>query len=91
VTQKNQHCASCPPAELTEFESSAIFGPCGNEGAGGRLAVYNDNSNLSHNHGATNVAFDENSPNNKVRFISGLYSGFSNCGVANNLVKVVLP
>lgn len=40
----------------------------------GRLVVENGNSNLSHNYGATNVAFDDTSPNTKV----GLTLGFSN-------------
>ena len=33
VMQKSQNCSSCPPAELAEFNSSAIFGPSGDEGA----------------------------------------------------------
>jgi solute carrier family 6 amino acid/orphan transporter-like 15/16/17/18/20 len=40
----------------------------------GRLVVENGNSNLSHNYGATNVAFDDTSPNTKVGF-SNKFSG----------------
>jgi hypothetical protein len=32
VMQRSQNGVSCPPAELAEFKSSAIFGPSGNEG-----------------------------------------------------------
>jgi solute carrier family 6 amino acid/orphan transporter-like 15/16/17/18/20 len=38
----------------------------------GRLVVENGNSNLSHNYGATNVAFDDTSPNTKVGFVMTL-------------------
>jgi hypothetical protein len=41
----------------------------------GRLVVENGNSNLSHNYGATNVAFDDTSPNTKVRIMSGFSNG----------------
>jgi hypothetical protein len=48
----------------------------------GRLVVENGNSNLSHNYGATNVAFDDTSPNTKVRLMPGLCADFSNCAYA---------
>jgi hypothetical protein len=32
VTQSSQNGASCPPAQLAEFKSTAIFGPPGEEG-----------------------------------------------------------
>ena len=57
----------------------------------GRLVFDNDNSNLSHNYEAFNVAFEDISPNTKVRLIPGLYAGFSNCDPANVLVKVGWP
>ncbi|XP_069687913.1 sodium-dependent neutral amino acid transporter B(0)AT3 [Periplaneta americana] len=37
----------------------------------GRLVVENGNSNLSHNYGATNVAFDDTSPNTKTGKVGG--------------------
>jgi solute carrier family 6 amino acid/orphan transporter-like 15/16/17/18/20 len=36
------------------------------------LVVKNGNSNLSHNYGATNIAFNDTSPNTNVRIIAGL-------------------
>ena len=33
VTHNSQHVTSCPPAELTAFQTSAIFGQSGDEGA----------------------------------------------------------
>jgi len=42
VVQKSRNDSSCPPAELAEFKSSAIFGPSGDEGAvrkAGRLEI----------------------------------------------------
>ena len=57
----------------------------------GRLVVENGNSNLSRNYGATNVAFDDTSPNTKVRLIPGLSEGFSNCDAAELLAKARRP
>jgi solute carrier family 6 amino acid/orphan transporter-like 15/16/17/18/20 len=43
----------------------------------GRLVVENGNSNLSHNYGATNVAFDDTSPNTKVERTLDFSNNFS--------------
>ena len=54
----------------------------------GRLVVENGNSNLSHNYGATNVAFDDTSPNTKVRLMPGLCARCSKCETAKMLAEV---
>jgi hypothetical protein len=88
ATHNNQHGHHVHRQSSQHFNPQRSLGRLEMKELRGRLVIQNANSNLSHNYGATNIVFDDTSPNNKVQLIAGLYVVVANCDAANVFVKV---